>query len=64
MIYHFHVVSLAFLGKDMSKFNVCAYIHMLLGSLSCLCLDLYAYVFFALFLLRSTCPCLDLCAYA
>ena len=53
MIYHFDVVGLAFLGQDMSKFNVCAQIHMLLGSLPCFCLDLHAYVFFAMFMLRS-----------
>ena len=33
---------------------------MILGSLPCLFLDLHAYVFFALFFLRSTCLCLDL----
>ena len=57
MIYRFDIVGLAFLGWDMSKFNVCAYIHMLLGSLPCLCLDLHAYVFFAMFMLRYTCLC-------
>ena len=54
MIYCFDVVGLAFLGYDMSKFKVYAYIHIILGSLPCLCLDLYAYVFFAMFMLRST----------
>jgi len=34
---------------------------MLLGSLPCLCLDLHAFVLFAMFLLRSTCLSLDLC---
>ena len=76
MIYHFDVVGLAFLGQDMSKYNVCAQIHMLLApchvyaqiyismcSLSCLCIDQHVYVFFAMFLLRSTCLCLDLCIY-
>ena len=63
MIYHFDVVGLAFLGQDMSTFHVCAQIHMFLGSLPCLCIDLHAYEFFALFLLRSTCWCLDLCVY-
>ena len=52
-----------FLGQNMSKFNVCAQIHMILGSLPCLCLDLHAYEFFALFMLRSTSLCLDLCVY-
>ena len=32
-------------------------------SLSYLCIDLHVYVFFAMFLLRSTCLCLDLCIY-
>ena len=71
MIYRFDVVSLAFLGLDMSKFHVCAQIHMFLDSLPfsclcslpCLCLDLHAYVFFTMFLLRSTSLCLDLCVY-
>ena len=53
MIYCFDVVGLGFLGQDMPKFNVCAQIHMLLGSLPCFCLDLHAYVFFSMFMLRS-----------
>jgi len=36
---------------------------MLLGSLPRLCLDLHVYMFFAMYLLRSTCLCLDLCVY-
>ena len=64
MIYHFDVVGLAFLGQDMSKFHVCAQIHMILGSFPCLCLDLHAYVFFTMFLLRSACLCLNLHVYA
>ena len=36
---------------------------MLLDSLPCLCLDLHAYVFYAMFLLRSMCLCLDICVY-
>ena len=35
MIYRFDVVGLAFLGQDMSIFNVCAQIHMILGFLPC-----------------------------
>ena len=57
-LYHdlsFDVVGLAILGQDMSKFHVCAQIHMFLGFLPCLCLDLHAYVLFAMFMLRSTC---------
>ena len=44
--------------------HVYAKIYMPMCSLPCLCLDLYAYVFFALFLLRSTCQCLYLWPYA
>ena len=63
MIYYFDVVGLAFLGQDMSAFHVCAQINIFLGSLPCLCLNLHAYMFFAMFLLRSTCQCLYLCPY-
>ena len=70
MIYRFYIVGLAFLGQDMSTFHVCAQIHMILGSLPCLCLDLHAYVFFAMFfsqtymlVLRSMSLYLDLCVY-
>ena len=70
MIYRFDVVFLAFLSQDMSKFHVCAQIHMTSGSLPCYCLDLHAYAFFALFfsqiymlVLRSMSLCLDLCVY-
>ena len=64
LIYCFDVVFLAFLGQDMSTFHVCTQIHMILASLPCLCLDLHVYVFFAMFILKSTCQCLDLCSYA
>ena len=53
----------------MSKFNVSTLIHMLLGSLPCLHLDLYAFRLLAMFTLRSACLCslsclrLDLHAY-
>ena len=32
-------------------------------SMPCLCLDLHAYAFFAMFMPRSTCLCLDLCLF-
>ena len=64
LIYHFDVVGLTLLGQDFSKFNVCAQIHILLGSLPCLCLDLHVYVLFALFILRSTCLCVLCHVYA
>ena len=32
-------------------------------SMPCVCLDLHAYVFFVMFMLRSTCLCLDLCLF-
>ena len=35
MIYRFEVVCLAFLGQDMSKFNVCAQIYMPMCSFPC-----------------------------
>ena len=41
----------------MSKFNVSTSIHMLLGSLPCLHLDLYAFRPLAMFTLRSACLC-------
>ena len=78
MIYGFDVVGLALLGQDMSKFNVCTQIHILLDSLPRLrldlhafrllamfTLDLHAYVFFVMFTLRSTCLCIlcHVCAY-
>ena len=63
LIYHFDVVGLTLLGQDFSKFNVCAQIYMSTCSLPCLYLDLHAYVFFAMFMLRSMCLCLDLCVY-
>ena len=63
MAYRFDVVGLAFLDQDMSKFNVCVQIHMILSSFPCLCLDLHAYVFLAMLIFRSTCLCLDLCVY-
>ena len=64
MIYHFDVVGLALLSQNMSKFNACDQIHMILGSLPCLCLDLHAYVFFAMLMLRSTCLCVLCHVYA
>ena len=64
MIYCFDVVGLTFLGQDLYKFNVCAQIHILLGSLPCLYLDLRVYLLFALFILRSTCLCVLCHVYA
>ena len=57
MFYYFDVVGLAFLGQDMPKNHVYAYIYMFMCSLSCFCSDLHVYVLCAIFMLRSTCLC-------
>ena len=57
LIYSLDVVGLAFLGQNMSKFHACAQIYMPMIFMPCLCLDLHAYAFYALFVLRSTCLC-------
>ena len=64
MIYGFDVVGLALLGQDMSKFNVCTQIHILLDSLPRLRLDLHAFRLLTMFTLRSTCLCVLCHVYA
>ena len=47
----------SFLGYNMSKFNVCAQMYMLLGSLSCLYLDLHVCTCIYIPMIRSMCSC-------